>query len=110
MAIRSGFGRPVGTGNGHERTGNGHERKRVKGVYPVAKKSSPSRVWRMAWRAVRPRRRPVSTTERTSAKNAAPHSDRKQLVTLRKIVEGRRACSELLLVGGTRRWVTKTKK
>src|ERR671911_1326403 len=76
----------------------------------VVKKASSLRVLRMASTAVKPRRRPVSTTERTSAKNAAPQSDRKQLVTLRKVVEGRRVCSELLLVGGTRRLVTKTKK
>src|SRR3954467_8136350 len=39
-----------------------------------------------------------------------PHSDRKQLVTLRNTTQGRSACSEPLLVGGTARLVTNTNR
>ena len=39
-----------------------------------------------------------------------PHSDRKQLVTLLNTTQGRSACSEPLLVGGTARLVTNTKR
>ena len=57
-----------------------------------------------------PRRRAVSKTDLTSAQSLAPHSERKQFVTLRKMTQGRRACSEPLLVGGTSRLVTKTNR
>lgn len=36
----------------------------------------PSMVWAMASKGDRPFRRPVPMTERTAAKNSAPHSDR----------------------------------
>ncbi len=45
-----------------------------------------------------------------SAWSLAPHSEQKQLVTFRKMTQGRMACSEPLLVGGTSRWVTNTNK
>ena len=45
----------------------------------------------------------VLTTERKAAQVSAPHSQRKPLVTLRKITLGRRWRSEMLLVYGTGR-------
>lgn len=45
-------------------------------------------------------------TDLTSAQSSAPHSDRKQLVTLRKTTQGLSACSEPLLVAGMWRLVT----
>lgn len=41
--------------------------------------------------------------------DAGPQSERKPLVTLRKITDGRISCSLPLLVGGTRRSARKTK-
>ncbi len=52
----------------------------------------------------------VSMTDRTLAYRVAPHSERKQLVTLRKTTQGRSACSEPLLVAGMSRLVTKTNR
>ena len=64
----------------------------------------------MASRVPTPRRRAVSTTDRTLADSLAPHSDRKQLVTFRKTTQGLKARSEPLLVGGIARLVTKTNR
>ena len=49
-------------------------------------------------------------TERTAPNTSAPHSERKPLVTLRKIVLGRSARSEALFVKGTSRSVTNTSR
>ena len=55
-------------------------------------------------------RRAVSMTERMSAYRLAAHSDRKQLVTLRKTTQGRSARSEPLLVGGMARLARKVNR
>src|SRR5215203_5238806 len=58
----------------------------------------------MAWSvasAVWPRLRAVSSTVAYVAWAAAPHSERKPPVTLRCTTDGRSACSDPLLVGGT---------
>ena len=65
---------------------------------------------KIASRAPIPRRRAVSTTERTSAWRLAPQTERKQLVTLRNTALHRTACSDALLVGGTSGSVRKTKR
>src|SRR6266700_4207641 len=48
-----------------------------------------------------PRCRAVEPIVRKSAYACAPHSDRKPLVTLRWITDGRKALSQALLVGST---------
>src|SRR5271167_1435018 len=63
---------------------------------------------RIAATAVMPRKTPVAVTEQTAAYPWAPHAERNPLVTLRKITDGRKRCSDTLLVGGTSRRVTKT--
>src|SRR3954467_2001280 len=70
----------------------------------------PRKVSKIASRAPIPRRRAVSTTERTSAWRLAPQTERKQLVTLRNTALHRIACSDALLVGGTSGSVRKTNR
>ena len=50
----------------------------------------------MASKGDRPCRRPVPMTERTAAKNSAPHSERVPFVTLRNITLARSARSKSL--------------
>jgi hypothetical protein len=52
----------------------------------------------------------VLTTARKAASVSAPHTQRKPLVTLRKITLGRRWRSEMLLVYGTSRRVMNTNR
>jgi len=64
----------------------------------------------MAWKAEVVLRRPVAITELAAAQSLVPHRERKQPVTLRKMTDGLKARSQPLLVGGTSRRVTNTKR
>jgi hypothetical protein len=64
------------------------------------KDSKGFKATRIASKADKPCRLPVLTIERTAANRSRPQSERKPLVTFRKITLQRSACSLLLLVGG----------
>src|SRR5690242_12993197 len=77
---------------------------------PAARKGDGPATERRAWKRLSPRLRAVASSEVKMAEMSAPSWERKPPVTLRWMTEGRRSCSEALLVGGTSGRSKKTKR